>query len=143
MPPSARHKRIEIAHYRATVRAVVGRDLSALARRLEPKLAEVAGEDEAGACVDVGGSPWLLLPADASPGLVAHEALHAAVVVAVVAERAGLPVSAAADEVLCYMIEAIVDAARAAPSQRRAERVPPPCQRPPCPTPTAPPKRPR
>lgn len=107
MSPSARHKRIEIAHYRATVRAVVGRDLSALARRLEPKLAEVAGEDEAGACVDVGGSPWLLLPADASPGLVAHEALHAAVVVA---ERAGLPVSAAADEVLCYMIEAIVDA---------------------------------
>lgn len=110
MPPSARHKRIEIAHYRTTVRVVVGRDLSAayaLARRLEPKLAEVAGEDEAGACVDVGGSPWLLLPADASPGLVAHEALHAAVVVA---ERAGLPVSAAADEVLCYMIEAIVDA---------------------------------
>ena len=85
MPPSARHNRIEIAHYRATVRAVVGRDLSAayvFARRLEPKLAEVAGEDEAGACVDVGGSPWLLLPADASPGLVAHEALHAAVVVA-------------------------------------------------------------
>lgn len=96
--------------WHATVRAVVGRDLSAayvLARRLEPKLAEVAGEDEAGACVDVGGSPWLLLPADASPGLVAHEALHAAVVVA---EHVGLPVSAAADEVLCYMIEAIVDA---------------------------------
>lgn len=61
MPPSARHKRIEIAHYRATVRAVVGRDLSAayaLTHQLEPKLAEVAGEDEAGACVDVGGSPW-------------------------------------------------------------------------------------
>ena len=110
MSPSARHKRIEIAHYRATVRAVVGRDLSAayvLARQLEPKLAEVAGEDEAGACVTVEGVSWLLLPVDASPGVVAHEALHAAVAVA---EHVGLPVSAAADEVLCYMIEAIVDA---------------------------------
>lgn len=106
----ARHKVIEIAHYRATVHVVVGRDLAAayaLARRLEPQLAETAGDDEKGACVVVGGSPWVLLPLGASPGVVAHEALHAAVAVA---RHAGLPVSASADEVLCYMVEAIVDA---------------------------------
>lgn len=108
--PRARHKRIEIAHYRAAVHVVVGRDLPAayaLARRLEPKLADVVGDDEAGVTVVVGGLPWVLLPVDASAGIVAHEALHAAVAVA---RHAGLPVSAAADEVLCYMIEAIVDA---------------------------------
>lgn len=108
--PRARHKRIEIAHYRAAVHVVVGRDLPAayaLARRLEPKLAEVAGDDEAAVTVVVGGLPWVLLPADASAGLVAHESLHAAVAVA---EHVGLPVSAAADEVLAYLVEAIVDA---------------------------------
>ena len=106
----ARHKVIEIAHYRATVHVVVGRDLAAayaLARRLEPQLAETAGDDEKGACVVVAGSPWMLLPMDASPGVAAHEAVPAAVALA---EQAGLPVAAAADEVLAYLVEAVVDA---------------------------------
>ena len=64
----ARHKRIEIAHYRATVHVVVGRDLPAayaLARRLEPQLAEVVGSDERAACVVLDGAivdavaPWI------------------------------------------------------------------------------------
>lgn len=106
----ARHKVIEIAHYRATVHVVVGRDLAAayaLARRLEPQLAEVVGSDERAACVVLDGVPWVLLPLGASPGTIAHEGVHAAVAVA---EHAGLPVSASADEVLAYLVEAVVDA---------------------------------
>lgn len=109
MTARARYRKIEIAHYRATVHAVVGRDLAAayaLARRRCPALTDAHDPaDEAACLTGPDGAAWVLFPARASPGLVAHEAVHAAVLVA---RRRGLPVSASADEVLAYLVEEIV-----------------------------------
>jgi hypothetical protein len=108
----ARYRKVEIAHYRSTVHIIVARDLAAAcaaARRRCPGLTDArAAADDAGlTLIGPDGSPWVCLPADASPGLVAHEAVHAGVATA---QRVGLPVSADADEVLAYLVGDIVDA---------------------------------
>jgi hypothetical protein len=108
----ARYRKVEIAHYRSVVHVIIGPDLPracAAARRRCPALTDArAAADDAGlTLIGPDGSPWVCLPADASPGLVGHETVHAAVAVA---QRVGLPVSAEADEVLAYLVGDIVDA---------------------------------
>lgn len=111
--PAARARSItlRVPLYGARVRAFAAETAraarDAAARR--PGLAELpslAGDDDGALLRTPAGDLVLALPLDASPGLLAHEALHAAVAVL---ERAGVPVSAKADEAIAYLLAWIVD----------------------------------
>lgn len=110
MRAAARTHLIRVPLYEADVRLVVGRDLGAAyqhARARAPAMAATVGVDEAAACVPVDGVPWILLAADATPGQIAHESLHAAVMV--LRDR-GISLDAGRnDEAICYVLQYIVD----------------------------------
>ena len=98
--------------YGARIRAFVGETAraarDAAARR--PGLGDLppVAADDAGAFLRTqSGEFVIVLPRDASPGLLAHECAHAAVGVL---DRAGVPVSSKGDEALAYVLQWLVDA---------------------------------
>lgn len=124
--PAARARSIalKVPLYGARVRAFAAETAraarDAAARR--PGLGELpplAADDDGALLRTPAGDLVLALPLDASPGLLAHECAHAAVAVL---ERAGVPVSAEADEVFAYLLGWFVDELSAWLARCRAAR---------------------
>ena len=121
--PAARARSIalKVPLYGARVRAFAAETARAARDAAARRFAELPAlaADDAAAVLRAGDEVVAVLPLDASPGLVAHEALHLAVAVL---ERAGVPVSAKADEAVAYVLQWLVDELSAWLARCRAAR---------------------